>query len=42
MDPHLTPPDPPLHPSAPAQAAIAAAIEPVLAAMLGEHPRPSP
>jgi len=40
MDPHLSPPDPPLHPSAQAQADLAAFIEPTLAAMLGDHPRP--
>jgi lysophospholipase L1-like esterase len=39
LDPHLTPPDPPLHPSAQTEAAMAAAIEPTLAAMLGDRPR---
>jgi hypothetical protein len=37
-DPHLTPPDPPLHPSAPAQAMMARAIEPTLSKMLGDRP----
>ena len=40
LDPHLSPPDPPLHPTAQAQARMAAAIEPALAAILGEAPRP--
>jgi lysophospholipase L1-like esterase len=35
-DPKETPPDPPLHPTAQTQARIAAAIEPVLAGMLGD------
>ena len=35
-DPKETPPDPPLHPTAQAQAKIAEAIEPTLAAMLGD------
>jgi lysophospholipase L1-like esterase len=39
LDPHLRPPDPPLHPSAQTQAEIAAAIEPVLAGMLGDAAR---
>ena len=39
LDPHLTPPDPPLHPSAQTMARIAAAIEPAVAAMLGDHAR---
>ena len=34
LDPHLRPPDLPLHPTAQTQAAMAAAIEPVLAGML--------
>ncbi len=38
LDPHLTPPDPPLHPSAQGQMLMAQAIEPVLAAMLGDQP----
>ena len=36
LDPLLTPPDPPLHPNAPAQAALATQIEPVVASMLGD------
>jgi hypothetical protein len=39
LDPHLRPPDPPLHPTAQTQAAIAAAIEPTLARMLGDRAR---
>jgi lysophospholipase L1-like esterase len=39
LDPHLTPPDPPLHPSAQTQAAIAARIEPTLSAMLNDTPK---
>jgi lysophospholipase L1-like esterase len=35
-DPKETPPDPPLHPTAQAQAKIAETIEPTLAAMLGD------
>jgi lysophospholipase L1-like esterase len=42
LDPHLMPPDPPLHPSAQTMAKIAAAIEPDVAAMLGDHARPPP
>ena len=38
-DDQLTPPDPPLHPTAQAQARIAAAIEPTLAAILGDRRR---
>lgn len=38
-DDQFVPPDPPLHPSAPAQARMAAAIEPTLAAMLGDRPK---
>lgn len=37
-DPLLTPPDPPLHPTAPTQAHLAAAIEPTLAHLLGDQP----
>ncbi len=37
LDRHLTPPDPPLHPTAQTQAAIAAAIEPEVAHMLGDR-----
>jgi lysophospholipase L1-like esterase len=36
LDPKLTPPEPPLHPSAEGQAQMAAAIEPTLAALLGD------
>ncbi len=39
-DPLLTPPEPPLHPTAAAQARMAAAIEPTLAGLLGDRPRP--
>ena len=39
LDPKGTPPGPALHPTAQAQAAIAAAIEPTLSAWLGDHPR---
>ena len=38
LDPRLTPPDPPLHPSAQGQALIAKAMEPMLATMLGDRP----
>ena len=38
LDPHLQPPDPPLHPTAQTQARIAAAIEPLVAAGLGDRP----
>ena len=37
FDDQLDPPDPPLHPTAQAQERIAAAIEPTLAAMLGDR-----
>ena len=37
LDPRLTPPEPALHPDAPAAARIAASIEPTLAAMLGDR-----
>jgi lysophospholipase L1-like esterase len=37
FDPSLTPPEPPLHPSPDGQARMAAAIEPVLSAMLGDR-----
>ena len=40
LDDRLTPPDPPLHPTAQAQARLAEAIEPTLAAMLGDHAGP--
>jgi lysophospholipase L1-like esterase len=39
LDPHLTPPDPPLHPTAMAQQDIARLIEPTVAAILGDRPR---
>ncbi len=39
LDPKLTPPGPPLHPTAQTQAAMAAAIEPTLSAMLGDRAR---
>jgi len=38
-DDQLDPPDPPLHPTAQAQARMAEAIEPTLAGMLGDRPR---
>lgn len=38
LDPMLTPPDPPLHPSAQGQELMAKAMEPVLATMLGDLP----
>lgn len=38
LDPMLTPPDPPLHPTAQAQGRMAAAMEPALAALLGDAP----
>jgi lysophospholipase L1-like esterase len=38
-DPKLNPPEPPLHPSAQGQALMAAAMEPVLAGLLGDKPR---
>ncbi len=37
LDDQLTPPDPPLHPTAQAQRRMAEAIEPTLAAMLGDR-----
>lgn len=40
LDDRLTPPDPPLHPTAQAQARIAEAIEPMVAAALGDRPKP--
>ena len=36
LDPLLTPPQPPLHPTAQAQARLAAAIEPTLSALMGD------
>ena len=40
LDPLLSPPEPPLHPTAAGQARLAAAIEPTLARLLGEPPKP--
>lgn len=37
-DPKLSPPDPPLHPTAQSQALMSAAMEPVLAKLLGDKP----
>ena len=37
LDPLLTPPEPPLHPVADAQMTLAATIEPLVAAMMGDH-----
>jgi lysophospholipase L1-like esterase len=37
-DPLLSPPEPPLHPTAEGQARMAAAIEPTLSALLGDRP----
>jgi lysophospholipase L1-like esterase len=37
LDPLLSPPDPPLHPVAAAQAELAAVIEPLVAAMIGDR-----
>ncbi len=39
IDPHLTPPDPPLHPSPEGWRRIAEAIEPVVAQYMGDTPR---
>jgi len=39
FDDQLQPPDPPLHPTAHAQTRMAEAIEPTLAAMLGDRPK---
>ena len=38
LDPKLTPPEAPLHPTAQAQAMMATAMEPVLASLLGDRP----
>jgi lysophospholipase L1-like esterase len=38
LDPTLNPPDPPLHPTAQGQALMSAAMEPVLAGLLGDKP----
>ncbi len=40
LDPLLTPPGPPLHPTAQGQALMAAAIEPTLARLMGDKPHP--
>ena len=42
LDPRLKPPAPPLHPTAQTQARMAAAMEPTLAALLGDRPHPAP
>jgi len=39
LDRHLTPPDPPLHPSAETQARMAEAIEPIVSRILGDTAR---
>jgi len=39
LDSHLTPPDPPLHPTAEAQARMAAAIEPIVSHLMGDRRR---
>jgi lysophospholipase L1-like esterase len=41
LDPLLTPPEPPLHPTPEGQARMAAAIEPTLARLLGDRPHGS-
>ena len=38
LDPRLTPPDPPLHPTVEGQVLIAKAIEPILSTLLHDHP----
>jgi lysophospholipase L1-like esterase len=38
FDPKLSPPDPPLHPTAQGQALMSAAMEPVLARLMGDKP----
>lgn len=38
FDPRLTPPEPPLHPTAAGQALLAKAIEPILSGMLADRP----
>jgi lysophospholipase L1-like esterase len=38
LDPKLTPPDPPLHPTAQGQVLMSAAMEPVLAGLMGDKP----
>ncbi len=42
LDPHLTPPDPPLHPSAQTQARMAEAIEPIVSRLMGDHNKMAP
>jgi lysophospholipase L1-like esterase len=42
FDPLLTPPEPPLHPTAEGQARMAAAMEPTLAALLGDRNHAAP
>ena len=42
MDPKLTPPAPPLHPTAQGQQRMAEAIEPTLAKLLGDHAHGEP
>ena len=37
-DPKLTPPEPPLHPTAEGQALLSKAMEPVLATLLNDRP----
>jgi lysophospholipase L1-like esterase len=37
LDPRLTPPDPPLHPTAQSQQQIAAAIEPIVTKVMADH-----
>ena len=37
LDGHLTPPDPPLHPSAATQARLAEAIEPMVSTLMGDR-----
>jgi lysophospholipase L1-like esterase len=39
LDPKLTPPEPPLHPSAEGQRRMAEAIEPALVSLLGDRSR---
>ena len=39
IDPHLVPPDPPLHPTAQMQERIAETIEPVVSRLMGDAPR---